>query len=211
MGGAAREAWLPELQSGLTRMGIRLDAHQCDKLIAFLLLLEKWNSVFNLTAIRDPNRMVSRQLLDSLSVLPYLKGPRVLDVGTGPGLPGVPLAVAQPDLDFVLLDSNGKKTRFVQQACVELGLNNIDVVRCRIEEFHPVHQFDTVTSRAFTALPRMYALTARLIAAGGHLLEMRGKVPPEEIEQLSHGEKPIEVIPLRFPGSDGERHAVLIG
>ncbi|MCW8903471.1 16S rRNA (guanine(527)-N(7))-methyltransferase RsmG, partial [Sedimenticola sp.] len=156
--------WRHQLSEGLRIMAIDLSERRQQLLLDYLALLLKWNKAFNLTAIRDPGEMVPRQLLDSLSILNLVQGERVLDVGTGPGLPGIPLAVAQPDRQFVLIDSNGKKTRFVQQAVVALGLDNVQVVRTRVEAYQPDAGFDTITSRAFAALPKMVQLTRHLLA-----------------------------------------------
>ncbi|MET0093851.1 MAG: 16S rRNA (guanine(527)-N(7))-methyltransferase RsmG, partial [Sedimenticola sp.] len=169
-----RLTWEKQLTDGLRRMDIDLSEQQQGLLLDYLALLLKWNNAFNLTAVRDPAEMVARQLLDSLSILDMVRGPRVLDVGTGPGLPGIPLAIALPDAHFTLLDSNGKKTRFVQQAKTALGLSNVEVVNGRVESFRPDIPFDTVTSRAFAALPKMVELTRHLVAGGGQLLAMKG-------------------------------------
>lgn len=210
MNGQLQTAWLEELRAGSEQMGLSLDDAQRNRLVAYLALLQKWNRTFNLTAIRDPGQMVSRQLFDSLSILPYLVGPRILDIGTGPGLPGIPLAVARPDFRFVLLDSNGKKTRFVQQAAAELGLSNVEVARCRVEDFHPGERFNSVTARAFTTLPRLISLTQPLLAIGGPLLAMKGKLPREEIDEISSPERTVDAISLGYPGAGGQRHLVIV-
>jgi 16S rRNA (guanine527-N7)-methyltransferase len=207
---APLELWRGQLQAGLRRMEIVLSESQQQQLLDYLALLLKWNKAFNLTAIRDPGEMVSRQLLDSLSILPLLRGTRVLDVGTGPGLPGIPLAVARPDCQFTLLDSNGKKTRFVQQSLVTLGLDNVQVVRARVEGYRPAAGFDTITSRAFAALPKMLQLTEHLLTGQGRLLAMKGTVPGDEIAELAAVGYRVEVVPLQVPESDGQRHALLV-
>lgn len=202
--------WRHQLSEGLRVMAIDLSERRQQLLLDYLALLLKWNKAFNLTAIRDPGEMVPRQLLDSLSILNLVQGERVLDVGTGPGLPGIPLAVAQPDRQFVLIDSNGKKTRFVQQAVVALGLDNVQVVRTRVEAYQPDAGFDTITSRAFAALPRMVQLTRHLLADQGRLLAMKGTVPTDEIAELAAEGYRVEVAALSVPGSDGQRHALLV-
>ena len=202
--------WRHQLSEGLRVMAIDLSERRQQLLLDYLALLLKWNKAFNLTAIRDPGEMVPRQLLDSLSILNLVQGERVLDVGTGPGLPGIPLAVAQPDRQFVLIDSNGKKTRFVQQAVVALGLDNVQVVRTRVEAYQPEAGFDTITSRAFAALPRMVQLTRHLLADQGRLLAMKGTVPTDEIAELAAQGYRVEVAALSVPGSDGQRHALLV-
>jgi len=202
--------WRHQLSEGLRVMAIDLSERRQQLLLDYLALLLKWNKAFNLTAIRDPGEMVPRQLLDSLSILNLVQGERVLDVGTGPGLPGIPLAVAQPDRQFVLIDSNGKKTRFVQQAVVALGLDNVQVVRTRVEAYQPDAGFGTITSRAFAALPRMVQLTRHLLADQGRLLAMKGTVPTDEIAELAAEGYRVEVAALSVPGSDGQRHALLV-
>lgn len=207
---APMEMWQQQLRSGLQQMAVDLSAPQQQQLLDYLALLLKWNKAFNLTAIRDVDVMVSRQLLDSLSILPLLRGARVLDVGTGPGLPGIPLAVAQPERQFVLMDSNGKKTRFVQQSVASLGLQNVQVVRDRVEAFQDLNGFDTITSRAFAALPKMLRLAGHLLADGGYLLAMKGTVPTDEIAELEAVGCRVAVASLQVPGSDGQRHALLV-
>lgn len=207
---APLELWRRQLQAGLRAMDIALSERQQQRLLDYLALLLKWNKAFNLTAIREPGEMVSRQLLDSLSILPLLRGTRVLDVGTGPGLPGIPLAIAEPERQFVLIDSNGKKTRFVQQSLVTLGLANARVERSRVEAYRSVDGFDTITSRAFAALPKMLQLTEHLLAGRGRLVAMKGTVPGEEIAELEAAGYRVEVVPLQVPESDGQRHALLV-
>ena len=204
------DLWRRQLRDGLQAMAIDLSERQQQLLLDYLALLLKWNRAFNLTAIRDPGEMVSRQLLDSLSILPLLRGARVLDVGTGPGLPGIPLAVARPDSRFVLIDSNGKKTRFVQQSLVTLGLSNAEVVRIRVESYRADTGFDTITSRAFAALPKLLQLTRHLLDERGQLLAMKGTLPTGEIAELEAVGYRVEVVPLQVPGSDRQRHALLV-
>ena len=202
-------AWGGQLESGLWELGIRLEPAQRETLLDYLALLRKWNRTYNLTAIREPLEMVPRQLLDSLSILHLLHGERVLDVGTGPGLPGIPLAIAEPRRRFVLLDANGKKSRFVQQVIYQLGLENTAMVQGRVEAFRPKALFDTIVSRAFAPLPRMADLAGHLLAADGLLLAMKGVLPVAELEQLRRQGFSVESERLRVPGSDGERHAIL--
>ncbi|MES9855714.1 MAG: 16S rRNA (guanine(527)-N(7))-methyltransferase RsmG [Sedimenticola sp.] len=202
--------WQSQLADGLKAMEIELASEQQQKLLDYLTLLVKWNSAFNLTAIRDPQEMVSRQLLDALSILHLVKGKRVLDVGTGPGLPGIPLAIALADSWFTLLDANGKKTRFVQQSIGTLGLKNVEVVQDRVEAFQPSQGYDTITTRAFASLPKMLQLTSHLLAEGGQYLAMKGVDPIEELDQLGLDQKRVERITLFVPQTTGERHAVVI-
>lgn len=172
-------------------------------------LLAKWNGTYNLTAVRDPLEMVTRHLLDSLVMVAFLRGARVLDVGTGPGLPGIPLAVARPDLGFTLLDANAKKTRFVVQAVGELALKNVEVVQSRVEKYHPSRTFDTVVSRAFASIADMLAHARHLCAPGGRFLAMKGAYPEEELTALPAGYDH-EVVPLAVPGLDAARHVVIV-
>jgi 16S rRNA (guanine527-N7)-methyltransferase len=206
---APREEWASQLSEGLDGMGLTLSASQQQRLIDYLALLFKWNKAYNLTAVRDPRHMVSRQLLDSLSILPWVRGPRVLDVGTGPGLPGIPLAVALPGIEFVLLDANGKKTRFVQQAIVELGLDNVSVLQERVEAMVDARGFDTITSRAFADLHRMLALTAHLHAPGGQWAAMKASLEEFDPAQLGAG-LDWRVEALQVPGEAGRRNLVLV-
>ncbi len=202
--------WNIQLEKGLQEMDLNLPARQKDKLLAYLAILNKWNGTYNLTAVRDPEEMVPRQLLDSLSILHLLKGNRILDVGTGPGLPGIPLAIARPDANFTLLDANGKKTRFVQQAKIELGLENVTVAQSRVEQFDTVDRFDVIVSRAFASLPQFVHLTLPLLAASGILLAMKGTLPADEIAVLEKGGAKVAVERLKVPFTDAERHAVIV-
>ncbi len=198
------------LTDGLTALGLVLDMEQQEKLLAYVALLYKWNKTYNLTAVRDPLEMVGKHLLDSLAILPHLHGPRILDVGSGAGLPGIPLAIAAPRLELTLLDSNSKKTRFLVQAKGELGLSNLSVVHSRVEQFRPERLFDTVTARAFASLADMLAGTAHLLAPGGCLLAMKGEYPTEELAALPPGVEVREVIALTVPGLQAQRHLVRI-
>lgn len=169
------EAHRLQLERGLAEMKIELPSQSIAKMIDFLRMMVKWNKVYNLSAIREPEQMVNMHLLDSLVVLPFLHGKRCIDVGTGAGLPGIPLAIARSDMQFALLDSNSKKTRFIQQACIELGLDHVSVLNERIEEYQPEQKFDTVTARAFTSMPNLLVKTRHLLALGGRLLAMKSK------------------------------------
>src|SRR3972149_5399659 len=197
------------LQQRLSEIGLDLAAPVRKKLLNFLELMEKWNRAYNLTAVRDPEQMVPRHLLDSLTVLPYLQGPRVLDIGTGAGLPGIPLALARPDLEFTLLDSNAKKTRFARQALHELDLKNTSVVQERVEKFHPETKFDTLIARAFAPIPDMLAARRHLCAPDGRFLVMKGVFPPEELAAVTDGYR-AEVKALTIPGLDAARHMVIL-
>lgn len=192
-------------------MGLPLSTAVQEKLLAYVGLLAKWNRVYNLTAVRDPAEMVTRHLLDSLSVAPYLRGSRVLDVGSGAGLPGIPLALAKPEWEFVLLDSNRKKTRFITQSCIELGLTNVRVESARIEDYTPKVLFDSVISRAFSELSAMLAATGRLCQPEGIMLAMKGEYPGAELASVPPGFVVQGVEVLQVPGLDAQRHVVRIG
>jgi 16S rRNA (guanine527-N7)-methyltransferase len=179
-------------------------------LLVYLGELAKWNRAYNLTAVRDPQAMVTRHLLDSLTVHPFLRGRRILDAGTGAGLPGIPLALTNPDKQFVLLDSNGKKTRFVQHAVGALGLHNVEVVQARIEQWETTGLFDTVISRAFSSLQDFVVTSGRCINEAGCLLAMKGRQPSEEIEALPDGWAVARIERVNVPGLDAERHIVVL-
>ncbi|MBS1248341.1 MAG: rRNA methyltransferase, partial [Proteobacteria bacterium] len=178
------------------------------RLAAYLTLLERWNRAYNLTAVREPEAMVVRHLLDSLSILPWLEGPQVLDVGSGAGLPGIPLAIARPECEFCLLDSNGKRTRFLTQVTAELHLPNVGVVRSRVEDYRPATPFNSIVSRAFATLAELVKDAGRLCAPTGRLLAMKGVFPDDELARLPSGYVVVGVYPLRVPHLDAERHLV---
>ncbi len=193
---------------GSERLNIPLPVDASRRLTNYLTLLERWNRAYNLTAVRDPAAMVVRHLLDSLSILPWLQGPKVLDVGSGAGLPGLPLAIARPDCAFCLLDSNGKRTRFLIQAVAELQLPNVSVVRSRVEDYQPATLFNSVVSRAFATLADMAANAGRLCAPDGRLLAMKGVFPDDELARLPPGYVVVGVYPLHVPHLEAERHLV---
>lgn len=201
--------WSSQLAAGLEALRLELGEAQCQALLGYLGLLAHWNRVYNLTAVRDPELMVSRQLLDSLAILPWLGEGPVLDLGTGAGLPGIPLAIARPGCRFTLLDSNGKKTRFVQQAVGELGLANVEVVRGRVEQLARPGHYAAIVSRAFASLAEMVALSEPLLASGGRWLAMKGALARSELEAVPAGIG-YEAIPLTVPGEAGERHLVVL-
>ena len=195
-----------KLRRGLSALG--LPASLAEPLMLYLNELERWNAAYNLTAVRVRNDMVTRHLLDSLAVLPYVAG-RVLDVGSGAGLPGIPLALANPDLQVTLLDSNGKKARFMRQAKRVLKLPNVEVVQLRAENYQPAQTFDRVISRAFARLPDFLKVCARLVSLEGTLLAMKGRLDPEEMSEIPTEVKLIETKKLLVPGLDEERHLVI--
>lgn len=195
------------LLSGLGALNLSPTETQIQQLLAFIKLIAKWNKTYNLTAIRTLDEMVSLHLLDSLAILPYIAGRRIIDIGTGAGLPGIPLAICLPGLDFTLLDSNAKKTRFVQQAVLELKLHNVTVCHQRVEDYQPEQLFDTVLTRAFTNLPDIIRLTAHLIGHAGILLAMKGQAPEAELAQIN---AQTTVIPITIPGIAAQRCLVKI-
>jgi len=170
--------------------------------------LMNWNRVYNLTSVRKPADIITRHILDSLSIVNHLHGDRVLDIGTGAGLPGIPLAIACPEREFVLLDSSSKKLRFVQQTLGVLNLDNVTLVNTRVEEYRPEALFDTTICRAFSDLPDYYRYASHLCSTDGHMLAMKGVYPMTEIECLEATGVSAEVIALKVPGLDAERHMV---
>jgi 16S rRNA (guanine527-N7)-methyltransferase len=199
------------LSAGLSAMRLALPGTALKQLSDYLRLIEKWNRVHNLTAVREPGQMVVLHLLDSLAVLPHLADARsLLDVGTGAGLPGIPLAIARPDLDVTLLDSSHKKAAFLEQARAELGLANVNVVCERVEQWRPGRTFDVVVSRALSELAEFVAQSAHLVSPGGVLLAMKGVHPFDEIERLPSSHRVESVIELEVPTLDAKRHLVLL-
>lgn len=197
-----------ELQCGIAQLNVSLGVDAQDKLLEYLALLHKWNKVYNLTAIRDPQQMVSNHLLDSLAVLPHLWPERWLDVGCGAGLPGLVLAIAQPDWQFTLLDSNSKKTGFVQQAIIKLGLLNVSVHCVRVEEWQAEDKFDGIISRAFAELGDFLRFTRHLMAEQGRWVAMKG-APQQELAGVPDGCQIERVIPLQVPGLSAARCLVV--
>ncbi|HEX4938924.1 MAG TPA: 16S rRNA (guanine(527)-N(7))-methyltransferase RsmG [Candidatus Kapabacteria bacterium] len=196
------------LRAGVEKLSLSLPDGAMEKLLAYLALLVKWNGAYNLTAIRDPEQMVIKHLLDSLSIAPYVQGGSLIDVGTGAGLPGLVLAIVKPELDVTLLDSNGKKVRFLRQVIADLKIGNASAVQTRVEEFD--RQFDLVSSRAFATLADMVNGSRQLLAEKGEFLAMKGVNPTEEIAALPEGFSVRDVVPLTVPFLDEERHLVRI-
>jgi 16S rRNA (guanine527-N7)-methyltransferase len=198
------------LCDGAIALGVELGTQQQEMLLSYLALMQKWNRVYNLTAIRDLDRMVSHHLLDSLSIAPHINARHVLDVGSGPGLPGIPLAVARPDLSVTMLDSNQKKTAFIQQALSELGLANAKVVFTRVESWQAPHLFDAIVSRAFADLSDFVGQARHLLDAAGEFVAMKGQRPDAEIARLPEVFRVKRMLKLAVPGLDAERHLVFI-
>ncbi len=202
-------AAIPErLASGLRELGLEPTPGQIEQLLQFLDLLRRWGKVYNLTAIDKPEDIVRLHLLDSLSLWPHLRGTRVLDVGTGAGLPGIPLAVMFPERRFVLLDRSAKKIRFVLQAAIELGLSNITAMHSRIGDYTPPACFGTIVVRAYASLSDIWSQTSCLLAEGGAILAMKGRAKEIELEAVP--EARIETLALSVPGLDAERHVVVM-
>jgi 16S rRNA (guanine527-N7)-methyltransferase len=198
------------LQKALTANGYAFPTTMLQQLTQYLELLQHWNKAFNLTAIRDAEDMVWLHILDSLAVLPYLHGSRILDVGTGAGLPGIPLAITNPDKQFVLLDSNSKKTRFLTQVKLTLGLSNVEIIHSRCEDFKAPEAFSTIISRAFTSIAVMLAKTQHLIHHDGQFLAMKGVYPEKELQDISPNFVLLGVHKLDIKGLAAERHVVCI-
>jgi 16S rRNA (guanine527-N7)-methyltransferase len=206
MGGAAAQ----QLAQGLAAMGLAVPAAAQEKLLAYAALLEKWNKTYSLTALRGADKAVSHHLLDSLAVLPHVPAGTLLDVGSGGGMPGIPLAIVLPELAVTLIDSNSKKTAFLRQAAIELRLSNVNVHCGRVEQYHPSLPFSAITSRAFAELTDFVVLSRHLLAADGVWLAMKGVRPEAEIAALPAGVRVRAVHPLQVPGVEGERHVVIL-
>jgi 16S rRNA (guanine527-N7)-methyltransferase len=200
----------PQLAAGIAALGLTLPADAAGKLLAYLALLDKWNRVYNLTAVRDAERMVTHHLLDSLAAVPHFDGATVLDVGSGGGLPGIPLAIARPELQVTLIDSIAKKTAFLLQAKAELGLGNLHVVTGRVEDYRPAAAFDVVTSRAFSDLREFVTLTRHLLKPDGRWLALKGLYPHEELVLLPHDVKVSADYELHVPGLEAHRHLIVL-
>ncbi len=196
------------LERGLAAM--QLDAALAPPLLTYLTLLDRWNRTYNLTAIRDPLEMVTRHLLDSLAMQPYLESGTLADLGTGPGLPGIPLAIARPQLQVTLVESNGKKARFMREAVRQLGLGNARVAESRAEALAEPAAYDHLTARAMDTLTGIIRVGGHLLRPGGRLLAMKGVYPHDEIAQLPAGWSVEQVLPLSVPGLTGERHLVVV-
>jgi len=195
------------LESGLLELNLPASEAQIELLLAFVLLIEKWNKAYNLTAIRNREEMLKLHILDSLALLPFVSGNKIADIGTGAGLPGIPLAIFMPNQQFTLVDSNSKKTRFVQQAILELKLKNVEVAHSRVENLARPAEFDAVLSRAFASLGDIMQLTEYLLQADGVLIAMKGQKPQEELDGLK---RPYLVDMIVVPGIEAERCVVRI-
>ncbi|MDG1819542.1 MAG: 16S rRNA (guanine(527)-N(7))-methyltransferase RsmG [Porticoccaceae bacterium] len=199
-----------QLEKGIEDLGIECSADQVELLLDYVGLLVTWNNAYNLTAIRQPERMIALHILDSLAILPYVTGDHLIDVGTGPGLPGIPLAIMCPEKTFKLLDSNGKKTRFLFHARCQLKLQNLTEVQSRVEQFIPEQTYDTVLSRAFTSVAEMVDKCKHLLNEEGRFLAMKGKFPQSELSLLEKDYKVDVSHRLVVPDVEGERHLIEI-
>jgi 16S rRNA (guanine527-N7)-methyltransferase len=200
-----------QLALGIETLGLNCSSSQIDQLLAYLEMLQRWNKAYNLTAIRDPLQMVRLHLLDSLAIHPYIqRGHKIIDVGTGPGLPGIPLAILNPDIKFTLLDSNGKKTRFLFQAINDLGLKNAKEINHRVESYQPTQPFDIVLSRAFSSISDMLTQCDHLVSDSGCFLAMKGKKPDSELSKITKNYKVVDLSEVNVPQVDSERHLIKI-
>lgn len=204
----AREALQTQLERGIATLGTSLPDGAVERLLDYRELLERWNSAYNLTAIRDDREMVARHLLDSLAILPYVHGRSLADLGTGPGLPGIPLAIAEPAREVLMVDSNGKKVRFLREAIRSLKLGNARALQSRVEDVEGT--FECVTARAFASLADMLGWGGHLLAPNGIWLAMKGRHPAEELDGVPEGFRVEAIHTLTVPGVEGERHLVVI-
>jgi len=198
------------LHSGLQALGLDELQPFMPLYLKYLALLSKWNKVYNLTAVREVNRMLPLHVLDSLAVLPFIQGENLLDVGSGAGLPGIPLAIAKPEMNITLLDGNQKKTTFLRQACIELSLSKVSVTCARVESWQASQKFDIIISRAFSELAIFVQQASHLIAPGGVMLAMKGAHPQNEIAKLPVNIAVERIINLRIPNLEAQRHLVVM-
>ena len=201
---------LRHLHQGLTDLGLDPQACPCDAYLAYIDLLAKWNRAYNLTGVREKKRMIHTHVLDSLAVLPYIRGNRCLDAGTGAGLPGFILALTRPEQEWTLLDSNGKKIRFLYQLLFELKIENVEIVHSRAEKFLSSVAYSSIISRAFGTLDLFYRAVEHLSHPGARLLAMKGKLPEQELQEVAGFKKYISVQALQVPGIDAHRSLVIL-
>lgn len=199
-----------QLDTLLTQIDFQISDKQASQLVQLVELLAKWNKAYNLTSVREPSQMLIKHIMDSIVVSPHLQGERLIDVGTGPGLPGLPLAILNPNKQFVLLDSLGKRLRFIRQVILSLGLKNVEIVQSRVEEYQPEEGFDCVLSRAFASLEDMLSWCIHLPKQSGHFLALKGQFPEQEVKELDANFEFIESIPLFVPELDAERCLVKV-
>ena len=203
-----RESLRQRLRAGVSELHLALDDAAIGQLLDYVELLQRWNAAYNLTAVRDPAEMVTRHLLDSLAILPHVHGATLADLGSGAGLPGIPLAIAAPEREILLVDSNGKKARFLREAVRKLGLTHTRVAESRVENVEGT--FECITARAFASLGEMLARGGHLLATDGRWLALKGRYPEDELAALPGGFRVEEIVALRVPGLDAERHLVVL-
>ena len=206
---AARDALQAQLEQGIDALGLSLPPAAVPRLLDYQALLERWNAAYNLTAVRDPAEMITRHLLDSLAILPHVHGASLADLGTGPGLPGIVLAIAAPGREILLVDSNGKKVRFLREAIRSLKLEGVRAEQSRVEDVQG--QFDCITARAFASLADMLGWGGHLLAPGGSWLAMKGKRPDDELAGIPDGFVVRATHELSVPGLPAERHLLVLG
>lgn len=197
-----------ELQRGISSLSLHCNEEMLSSLLGYIDLLKKWNSAYNLLGSNELPLLVSRHILDSLSVAPYMEGNLIADIGAGAGLPGIPLAILNPEKKFVLIDSNGKKTRFMFQAKIQLGLDNITIENCRLEHYQSIQQIDMVMCRAFSTLADALTMLQPIFSDECKLLAMKGHYPEDEIARLPDGFELSKSIKLNVPGSESQRHLI---
>lgn len=205
---ADRESLRQRLCAGISELGLALEDAAIERLLAYVELLERWNAAYNLTAVRDPAEMVTRHLIDSLAIVPHVRGATLADLGSGAGLPGIPLAIAAPEREILLVDSNGKKARFLREAVRRLGLARVRVAESRVENVEG--SFDCITARAFASLAEMLGWGGHLLAQDGIWLALKGRFPEDELAAVPVDFCVVDVIALRVPGLDAERHLVVV-
>jgi 16S rRNA (guanine527-N7)-methyltransferase len=205
----SRAALQARLEQGIAELGLALPADAVPRLLDYQMLLERWNAAYNLTAVRDPMEMITRHLLDSLTILPFVRGDALADLGTGPGLPGIVLAIAAPGRQILLVDSNGKKVRFLREAIRSLKLEGVRAVQSRVEQVEG--QYDCITARAFASLGDMLTWGGHLLAPDGVWLAMKGKLPDDELPGMPKGFELRDTHVLSVPGLEGERHLLELG
>ena len=205
-----KSSLLMAFDKAIVSLDVDVTEQQKDQLINFVLLIHKWNKAYNLTSVRDPQQMLIKHIIDSIVVAPYLTKSRYIDVGTGPGLPGIPLSIMHPDKHFVLLDSLGKRVRFMKQAGFEMGLTNIEPVQSRVEQYQSDLPLDGVLSRAFASIKDMLHWCQHLVDSKGEFLALKGQYPEQEITLLPEGFEVVESVELDIPALDGDRHLIKI-
>lgn len=205
-----KSSLLMAFDKAVVSLDLDVSEQQKDQLINFVLLIHKWNKAYNLTSVRDPQQMLIKHIIDSIVVAPYLTKSRYIDVGTGPGLPGIPLSIMHPDKHFVLLDSLGKRVRFMKQAGFEMGLTNIEPVQSRVEQYQSDLPLDGVLSRAFASIKDMLHWCQHLVDSKGEFLALKGQYPEQEIALLPEGFEVVESVELDIPALDGDRHLIKI-